>query len=82
MQEQPPFQPTHDYPQQNNIQVGAIAPLQGAWTGDLKPVRLNHLYTGGKLCDMPMYNKASDIDPARCQNKTTVVQTLVRERLG
>lgn len=66
-------------PQQNNIQVGAQAPLQGAWTGDLKAVKLNHLYKGGKLCDMPMYNKSSDVNPpSHAKEKTTLVQGLTR----
>ncbi len=67
-------------PQQNNIQVGAQAPLQGAWTGDLKLVKLNHLYKGGKLCDLPMYNKATDVNPApTLMDKKTVVQTFTRD---
>jgi hypothetical protein len=80
MQKQPPFQPEPGDPQ-GNIQPFAQAPLQGAWTGDLKPVRLNHLYKGGKLCDLPMYNKATDIDPTpKTGNKTTVVQMNTRSR--
>jgi hypothetical protein len=71
-------QPSFPYPQQNNIQIGAQAPLQGAWTGDWKPVRLNHLYKGGKQCDMPMYNKASDVNPTCELTSKTIIQNLVR----
>ena len=78
MEEQPPFQPDPGDPQ-GNIQPGAQAPLQGAWTGDLKLVKLNHLYKGGKLCDLPMYNKATDVNPTTPPvNKKTVVQVNVR----
>ena len=56
-------------------------PFEGCWTGDMKFVKLNHLYKGGKLCDMPMYNKATDVDPAQtASSKTTVVQNLIRDR--
>lgn len=65
-------------PQQGNI--GAFSPLQGAWTGDLKPVKLNHLYKGGKLADMPMYNKSSDVNPKSTLEKSTVVQNNIRSR--
>lgn len=65
-------------PQQGNIQ---LRPLEGVRTGELKPVRLNHLYKGGKQCDMPMYNKSTDVDPgSKSSNKITVVQTFVRSR--
>ncbi len=75
---EPPFQPDPGE-LQGNIQPGAQAPLQGAWTGDMKFVKLNHLYKGGKLCDMPMYNKATDVNPTPQVNpKTTVVQVLTR----
>lgn len=66
-------------PQQGNL--GPHAPNLGAWTGDLKPVRLNHRYTGGKLADMPMYNKATDKDPTPTVSpKRTIVQNLRRDR--
>lgn len=67
-------------PRQNNIQIDGASPLQGAWTGDMKLVKLNHLYKGGKQCDMPMYNKATDVDPTpslvQCKQ---IVQTLTRD---
>jgi len=67
-------------PQQNNVQTSLQFPLQGAWTGDLKPVKLNGLYKGGKLCDMPMYNKASCMDPTPTLNKCkTVTQSFTRD---
>ena len=78
MQQQPPFEPDPG-DLQGNIQPGATAPLQGAWTGELKTVRLNHLYKGGKLCDLPMFNKATDIDPGpKSLNKKTVTQAFSR----
>lgn len=66
-------------PQQGNL--GPFAPNLGAWTGDLKPVYLGHRYTGGKLADMPMYNKPSDKAPTVTLNpKRTIVQNLRRDR--
>lgn len=65
-------------PQQGNL--GPFAPNLGAWTGDLKPVRLNHRYTGGKLADMPMYNKSTDKDPTPTLTKKTIVQNNRRDR--
>lgn len=67
-------------PQQGNIQRDGRSPLQGAWTGDIKPVKLNHLYVSGKLADMPMYNKASDKNPTPTLNKQTIVQNLRRNQ--
>lgn len=61
-------------PRQGNISI----PLEGAKTGEQKPVRLNHLYTGGKLCDMPMYNKATDINPVTLLRKRTIINPTSR----
>jgi len=58
--------------------------MQGEWTGQLKAVRLNHLYKGGKLADMPSFNKSTDIDPngVMAPNKRTVTQALTRSGPG
>lgn len=65
-------------PQQGNTQIDGKAPLQGAWTGELKPVSLAHRYVSGKLADVPMYQKASDKNPSSVLNKKTIVQRLKR----
>jgi hypothetical protein len=63
-------------PQQGNL--GPLAPNLGAWTGELKPVKLNHRYTGGKLADMPMYGMPIDKTSTQELNKRTIVQNLRR----
>jgi hypothetical protein len=68
-------------PQQGNIPLSAN-PVQGAWTGQIKPVRLNpnlNGYKGGKLADLPMYNKSTDVNPVQPTSaKRTVVQIFTR----
>jgi len=83
MEQQPPFQPDPGDVTSNSITPGVLMPpFEGCWTGDMKLVKLNHLYKGGKLCDMPMYNKSTDVDPGAplVANKQTVVQALIRNR--
>jgi hypothetical protein len=67
-------------PQQGNLPIGS--PLQGEWTGQIKFVNLNPArngYTGGKLADMPMYNKSTDVKPITTSDPPrTVVQILTR----